>query len=482
MAEKSGSIYSKYSNPRVDEGWGIRIDWEQLDDSYNVKAVVYFELRKHWSDLILTQNRSGKLTINGREFNLSLSAANYGPAVMDIKLGEGTVNVGSAKSITISATFDVEWNLRGYNVRQFRASGTVSLKEIIQRPNNPTNVTARLNNSNFTTINISWSHSTSSLRPATEYQIREQYQTYSSGGWGSWSGYTNLTSNKGNPPSRSKTRTGRTKGRRYRYEVRAINKAGASDWVRSDAVLVPAAPNKPNLTLSLDSSNETTVVATWTITTAANRPIENFQLQRRVRGTSTWTTVSSNIASSSRSYSNTGRTRGETYQYRIRAVGPYESGSYSDIKSIRIPYLAPNKPENLTVTRIAHNEFRLTWSQTTSSSRPVAQYDIYRRETNGTQTENWSNWTKIDTINYSSSHSYVDRTVQIGKTYQYYIVARNEDRSTASDESNILTNPAGIPVYDGVSWQIRPVYVYDGSNWIHRAVFVYDGANWRWRA
>ena len=479
-----GTLRSTHPIADVNEGWGIRLVWEQISGTYNIQYKVYFELRQSWSDLDLdVDERVGTVNFNGKTGDFSIRAGNYenGSNVYKlIPLTSDWITLSSVASsggeISISAELPVAWTLRGHWVTSFNISGTGTLDSIMESPNAPTSVTANLNSSTVTTIDLSWDHSTTTLKPVDRFRVQQGYKTSPSGSWSSWGSESTTT-------SKSQSRTELTKGRWYQFRVRAENGAGSSSWATSNECLVPLPPNQPTLSASLDSTNETTVELSWSITTASNRPISSFTLQRRLDGESSWTNVSTSISSGSRAYDNTGRTRGNDYQYRIRANGPRESGSYSSTVTIRVPFLAPNKPTNLIVERTAHDTFRLTWGQTTSSSRPVHQYEIYRRSRNGTQSNSWSGWSRITTINYnSSSLLYDDKTVALGTTYQYYIIAKNTDRSTQSGNSNVETNPSGIPLYNGSVYHIRPVYVYDGTSWHHRGVFQYDGSNWHWKA
>ncbi|MCY7865885.1 fibronectin type III domain-containing protein [Bacillus spizizenii] len=453
MAVKGGSFQSNNNSASVNEGYGIRVDWEQIDNSYKVKASVYLELRETWSDLRLTNDREGTLSINGSTSNLSLKASNYGPAKTDLFLGSNTVDIGSAKSFTISADFQIQWNLRGENVTSFQASRQISTDSIMEAPNAPTGLS--LTNPSGTSLNFSWSHSTSSLRPVDNFEVQRSVNS------GSWTSVTTTT-------SKSVTGSG-SRGSRYKYRVRARNAAGNSIWVESNAVTIPyLAPNTPSLS---SGQSGTTANLSWTITTSSDRPIDNFRIERTVNGGS-WSLLTS-PASGSRSYSNSGLTRGSTYKYRMRAEGPGGNSSYSGTVTERIPYLAPNKPSSVSVSRSAHNRFVLTWGQSVSSDRPVDSFDVYRSVNGGS-------FSKVANVG-GSSRSYNDDTVELGKTYQYYVVAKNVDHTTQSDNSNALTNPAGVPVSNGSSWNIHPVYEFDGANWVHRPVYLYNGSTWHWR-
>lgn len=360
MAVTKGSIRSEHHINYVNNGWGIRVDWEQLDNSYDIKVTVYFEFRQKWSNLYTSTDRTGTLTVDGFERSFTMPKGNYSAGIRDIKLGEYTFSIGSAKTINISALLPVNWTLHEiYKVTSFYASGKATLESIMSKPNNPTNVSLSLSG---TTLNLSWSHTATQDRPVSRFSI----QISENGG--SWQS-VGTTTNK------SYSRTG-TRGRSYKFRVRAENDAGNSDYVQSNEV--------------------------------------------------------------------------------------------------RIPYLAPNAPTNVKVTRQSHTRFTVTWDISVTSDRPVSSFDVYRSVNGGS-------YTRIASGLSSSARSYNDDTVELGKTYSYYIKAINQDGSTDSSKTSGLINPTGIPVYNGSSFVIRPVYVYNGSEWVHRPVYVYNGSQWVWR-
>ncbi|WP_165797696.1 fibronectin type III domain-containing protein [Heyndrickxia sporothermodurans] len=401
----------------------------------------------------LNNDRSGTTTINGTSHSLFLPASDYGPARMDILIGEGTVDVGSAKTITISSVFNMEWTLRGYSVTQFSASDSITLESIMEAPNAPTGVS--LSNPSGTSLSLSWSHSTTSLRPVDDFEVQRSVNG------GAYSGVTTTS-------SKSITGSG-SRGSSYQYRVRARNAAGSSAWAYSNTVTIPyLPPNTPSLS---SSQSGTTADLSWSITTSSDRPIDNFYIDRRVNGGS-WAHLTS-PASGSRSYTNSGLTRGSTYEYRIKAQGPGGDSGWSGIVSERIPYLPPTAPSDVSVSRSAYNRFALTWGAAPTSDRPIDSFDIYRSVNGGS-------FSKIANVS-GSTRSYNDDTVELGKTYQYYVVAINVDASTQSSNSNALTNPAGVPITNGSVWNIYPVYVYDGTNWVYRPVYVYNGTVWHWR-
>ena len=175
MAVTSGSIKSKHLIDRVDEGWGIRVDWEQLDNSYDIKATVYFEFRKYWSDLDIKNNRTAKLTVNGVVKSFTMEKGTYSDEKWggrDLKLGDYTFSIGSAKTIKISVSLPIAWTLRGHWVTSFDASGKATLESIMSKPNNPTDVSLSLSETSETTLNLSWSHTATQDKPVSRFSIQ----------------------------------------------------------------------------------------------------------------------------------------------------------------------------------------------------------------------------------------------------------------------------------------------------------------------
>jgi hypothetical protein len=83
--------------------------------------------------------------------------------------------------------------------------------------------------------------------------------------------------------------------------------------LETGVVVPPAAPT--NVTVTVGSGNGSLVI-TWT-DTSNNEQV--FHVQRRVVGTTTWTTASANIPANSTSFTDTNLPASTTFEYRVRA-------------------------------------------------------------------------------------------------------------------------------------------------------------------
>jgi hypothetical protein len=110
----------------------------------------------------------------------------------------------------------------------------------------------------------------------------------------------------------------------YQYQVQAVC-SGTSGSYSATSTFTTATSTSCGTPASLTSSSITTTSATvsWGAVSGAS----SYNVQYRVNGTTTWTTVTS----TTNSRSLTGLTANTTYQYQVQAVCSGTSGSYSSI-------------------------------------------------------------------------------------------------------------------------------------------------------
>lgn len=109
--------------------------------------------------------------------------------------------------------------------------------------------------------------------------------------------------------------------------------------------VLPTAPTSPATSVSGN-----TITLTWgAVSSTGGQAVTGYRIQRSTNN-STWTTVVSNSASTTRSFTDSGRTFGVTYYYRIAAInavataaGSTYSGPYSASVSRLVP--TPPSPE-----------------------------------------------------------------------------------------------------------------------------------------
>ena len=154
----------------------------------------------------------------------------------------------------------------------------------------------------------------------------------------------------------------------------------------------------------LASSSITTTSAT--VSWAAVSGASSYNVQYRVNGTTTWTTVTS----TTNSRSLTGLSANTTYQYQIQAVCSGTSGTYSSISTFTTATATTcGTPASLTSSSVTTTSATVSWGAVTGASSYNVQYRV-----NGTTT-----WTTVTST--TNSRSLTGLTANT--TYQYQVQA-----------------------------------------------------------
>ena len=151
--------------------------------------------------------------------------------------------------------------------------------------------------------------------------------------------------------------------------------------------------------------------------------------------------VSASSGNSTQSYTDTGRTNGVRYYYRIKAVD--EAGNISD-PSAQVDAMArddvpPAAPTNLSATG-GELEVALAWDANTEDD--LLQYRVYR--------QNSSVWDQIATVP-AGTEAYTDEDVAFGQEYTYRLRAEDTSQNlsdpsaTATAQVNPDTSPLPAP-------------------------------------
>ena len=148
------------------------------------------------------------------------------------------------------------------------------------------------------------------------------------------------------------------------------------------------------------------ITVSWTAAEGA----ATYILQRRERGSDTWTTLNSNVKDTF--YEDTAGEAGAVYQYRVRSrnvrvYGPFKA-------SVEVAFMEGSTPDDIKTVNAKASSGKITVSWSASSG--AAGYIVQRKEKGGT-------WETLDT--YVTGTKYVDKTVKSGKVYQYRIRPRN---------------------------------------------------------
>ena len=113
-------------------------------------------------------------------------------------------------------------------------------------------------------------------------------------------------------------------GTRYHYRIRALGTTNSGWSASKSATTVAGRPGKPLLTATADGS--TAINLSWTQAAANGSRIVRYELQMWDKDAGMWMNVRNDLPSTRTTYRHSGRTAGERYVYRIRAVNHAADG------------------------------------------------------------------------------------------------------------------------------------------------------------
>lgn len=223
------------------------------------------------------------------------------------------------------------------------------------------------------------------------------YKIYRSTDKRNWK-YINTTS------SLNYTDTKLTTGKTYYYRIMAYNGSIKSSY--SNIVSAKAGINKPKVKAQSYSYNSNKI--TWDNVSGAS----GYIVYRSTSKSGKYSQLKVINSSSTLSYNNTKLLCGKTYYYKVKAFrtvsGKKQYSSYSDVVNSKS---VPSTP-SINLLRNGKNRV-IKWSKISGASG----YEVYR------STSNSGNYGKIKTINSSSTTSYKDTKLNIGRKYYYKVRA-----------------------------------------------------------
>ncbi|HYL67299.1 MAG TPA: spherulation-specific family 4 protein, partial [Nitrosopumilaceae archaeon] len=188
----------------------------------------------------------------------------------------------------------------------------------------------------------------------------------------------------------------------------------------------------------------TTAVSSSQINLSWIAPVNNggsailgYKIERSIDSGTTWTTIVSNTASTTTTYSDTGLFPNTSYTYRVSAINSIGTSSPSSMSSTTTSSATsvPSSPAVLTAKTASSSQINLSWTAPTNNGgSAITNYNIYRSTSSGTETF---------LVRIGNVLSYSDTGLSSGTTYFYKVTAVNSaGESTQSNEATTsLTTP-----------------------------------------
>ncbi len=224
----------------------------------------------------------------------------------------------------------------------------------------------------------------------------------------------------------------------YTYRIRAVNSVGNAAWSNEVSVTTPAAQAPSAVELAATSTSSTTIDLSWTESSAYGAAITGYTLQRKA-GSGGYADVSTNIAASATSYTDTGLTPATEYTYRIRAVNAIGNADWSNEDSATTDNAAPARITNLDAAAASSVAIRLTWAAPAAHGRAIMSYTLQRHDGDGS-------YANVSTSIAAGATNYMDTGLTAATAYTYRLRATNSvGDGVWSNEASGMTTAAGAP-------------------------------------
>lgn len=209
----------------------------------------------------------------------------------------------------------------------------------------------------------------------------------------------------------------------------ATDAGRAQVLVRADAVAVPSAVATPTV-----APGDGQLTVSWVAPATGGLPLDGYQIDYRVTGTTPWTTASTSAGVTSRLLA---VSNGSSYDVRVRAHNALGWGSFSSIVEGR-PGRPPGAP-TIASTSLLSNGIGVSWTVVADAEPLTSNTVEYRPQ--GTST-----WTALSTA--ADVRSLTITGLTRGLTYEVRVKSVNAfGESSPSGSSTVAYQfPAGAPV------------------------------------
>jgi fibronectin type 3 domain-containing protein len=197
--------------------------------------------------------------------------------------------------------------------------------------------------------------------------------------------------------------TGLTANIAYYYKVRVKCTAGAAVTYGGDSEVQSAKPVVAAPAVNAKSISYTSIRLSWTAVPGASK----YEVYRATSAGGSYSKVSE---TASQGYTDTKRTTGKTYYYKVRAYVLEAAKIYGNYSVPVSAKPVPSAPTNAKAAKASSKSIRLTWASVSGATK----YEVYRAaSTSG----------KYSKITATSSTRYTNTGLKSKKTYYYKIRA-----------------------------------------------------------
>ena len=230
-------------------------------------------------------------------------------------------------------------------------------------PEEPSPVTLDPGNTSMTVL---WQAPQDNGSAITDYDVR--YRQHGTHTWTEWDASTDSTAT-------SVTVTGLTNNTSYHFQVRASNGQGDSSWSPFTPVFWrPGRPDRP--VPSLVPGNRS-LTASWSAVDGNGSAVNDYDVEYRVQGESSWTWHVHGGTGTSATISNL--TNGTTYEVKVSATN--SSGNSQDSDIVTATAGAPGRPAAPTLAS-TDGTLTATWTApSTNGGSAINDYDVRYRYT-----------------------------------------------------------------------------------------------------
>ena len=325
----------------------------------------------------------------------------------------------------------------------------------VASPGAPQNLRARATGT--ATIDLSWqAPSNDGGAEITGYRIRRR------AGGGSWITIRNST----NSTATTFEDTNLRPATGYRYQVAAVNSAGAGAWsFEAGTATRPDVPGAPTALVARAVGTSRIDMSWGAPASTGGAPILGYRVQESSDGGKNWKTIRTNTNSKATNFSRTGLPPAATRHYQVAAINAAGVGPYSNVTRATTDATVPGVPRSLSATANGTSQIDVSWRAPGSDGgAAITGYRIEVSENAGTT---WNALPTTSSTTYSHTglapastrHYRVSAINRVGVSERSRVASATTD-ATVPDAPTGLTATATSPTQIDLAWVVPG---YDGG-------------------